>query len=298
MTLPGPMGEAGAGTRRQVSAHVLVVEDNAANQVLALRMLERLGHTVELAANGRDALDAMARTLYDVVLMDCQMPVMDGYEATIEIRRTEGRGRRTPIIAMTAGAMVDDEQKCLAIGMDAFVAKPVEWAELATMLDGCVRAARARAVTDATSTGGTEGRPTAVLDAAALDASVIAGIWALDDGSGGVVDQLFAAFLSDATNRAAMLRAAMLAHDGARIGQVGHSLRGSSANFGALGLAAQCAEVERLAAAGELSLLAGALDLLDAELEHVRHAVAHGALRSRPPCALASPLRGEKQGVD
>jgi len=113
---------------------VLVVEDSPVNQVVAVRTLERCGCVAEAVADGAQALDALARQDYDVVLMDCQMSGMDGYEAAAEIRRREGAGRRTPVIAMTALAMSGDIERCLAAGMDDYVSKPIRRHELVEAL--------------------------------------------------------------------------------------------------------------------------------------------------------------------
>ncbi len=113
---------------------VLVVEDNIVNQKVAVLMLENLGFRADVAANGREALDLLERISYSAILMDCHMPVMDGYEATLEIRRREAEERHTPIIAMTASAMPGDREKTIAVGMDDYITKPVESDELVDLL--------------------------------------------------------------------------------------------------------------------------------------------------------------------
>jgi CheY-like chemotaxis protein len=105
---------------------MLVVDDNEVNQLVAARLLERRGFTVDLAANGREALDRHQRAHYEAIFMDCQMPGLDGYAATAEIRRREGDGRHTTIVAMTASTMKGDRERCLAAGMDHYIGKPIK----------------------------------------------------------------------------------------------------------------------------------------------------------------------------
>jgi CheY-like chemotaxis protein len=114
---------------------ILLAEDNAVNQKLALRLLDRMGYRADVAANGLETLEALRRQPYDVVLMDVQMPEMDGLEATRRIRQELDKQPR--IIAMTASAMQEDRERCLAVGMDDFVSKPVRVDELVNALNKC-----------------------------------------------------------------------------------------------------------------------------------------------------------------
>ena len=131
-------------TGRFADAHlrVLVAEDNAVNQTVALRMLARLGIQADVAGNGKEAIEMVRMLPYDVVFMDCQMPEMNGYEATAEIRRREPPGRRVHIIALTAEAIAGCREQCLEAGMDDFICKPITLNDLIQVLENKILASK------------------------------------------------------------------------------------------------------------------------------------------------------------
>ncbi|GAA0975762.1 Sensory/regulatory protein RpfC [Nocardioides aquaticus] len=135
-----PAGAPPEPVRPRCAATVLVAEDSEINQLVAEGMLRRLGCTVEIAENGLLALEALAARRFDLVLMDCQMPELDGYDATTELRRREGDGARTPVVAMTASVTSEERERCQLVGMDDFVAKPVTLAALSSALERWVAA--------------------------------------------------------------------------------------------------------------------------------------------------------------
>ena len=131
---PAPAPAEDAPETRETSGRILLVEDNKVNQLVGTKVLENLGYTFTIVNNGVEAVEAFRLSTYDAVLMDCQMPEMDGYEATEAIRGLEGRGEHIPIIAMTAAAMEGDREHCMAAGMDDFITKPVRLDAVSTVL--------------------------------------------------------------------------------------------------------------------------------------------------------------------
>jgi PAS domain S-box-containing protein len=261
--------------RPPIAARVLVAEDNEVNQKVAVRILEKLGYRVEVADNGREALMACERTRYDAVLMDGQMPGMDGYEATRRIREREGGGPRLPIIAMTASAMKGDREKCLEAGMDDYVSKPVTPGAVERVLRRWVGSAAAPAERAA-------GKVEAAGDL--LDETIVAGLMAVDD-DGTLIDEVVATFLKIAPLRLAAIRKAARASP-AQLERTAHTFLGSCGNLGCRRMADLCARLEVLGRSGSTE---GAPDLARAlEEEFLAARPFLEALPARHPKRLAA----------
>jgi len=228
---------------------ILLAEDNPINQRVALQLLERLGHRADVVVTGQEVIEALRRRAYDVVLLDVQMPEMDGLEAARRICREWPRERRPRLIAMTANAMPGDREECLAAGMDDYLSKPVQLADLRLAL-GRVAARKP------------DSRPAAEDLTAALDAEVINSLRQLQkQGSGDIGDELIDLFLKEAPERLAAIRRAVEQDDPRALVRAAHRLKGSSATLGARPLAELCAQLEQRgranAAAGAEALLVG-----------------------------------------
>ncbi|MDQ3569867.1 MAG: response regulator [Actinomycetota bacterium] len=245
--------------KRRTRGRVLVVEDNVVNQKVAARMLENMGYRVDVAANGLEAIDALERVPYAAVLMDCQMPEMDGYEATGEIRRREGDQGRTPIIAMTAGASPDDEARCLQAGMDDYLSKPVWPAELKRILSRWVcDVDHPAAISEQTSDE--------LLDPVALEA-----LEGLGEGDPHGVAAMVRLFLRDTSARLDILRQAD--GDAEAIARTAHSLKGSCATFGATAMASLCDDLEAANATANHQLVEATVARLLERFERVTAAL-------------------------
>jgi signal transduction histidine kinase/DNA-binding response OmpR family regulator len=239
-TPPSPLGPS-PEPPAPAALRILVAEDNPANQQVALRLLERLGYQADLAASGREVLERLSRSAYDVIFMDVQMPEMDGLEATRVICARWPAGERPRIIAMTAEAMEGDRQACLAAGMDDHVVKPVGLDRLGRAL------ARCRPVT---GRGAETEPPTAgSASAATLDHRVLRELQA-DLGGAEALRQVVATFLDGTPRFLAVLRDGAARSDASAMRQAAHALKSSSAMLGALALSTECGELERLSRAG------------------------------------------------
>ena len=253
-------------------ARVLLAEDNRVNQEVAIAMLENLGCRVRVAADGYAVLEALAGSTYDLVLMDCQMPNLDGYGATAAIRAREQEqpgARRIPVIALTANAMEGDRERCLAAGMDDYLAKPLRSAELYAVLQrwhapGATTAELPRIL------------PAEVADSP-LDARTLDGIRALQrEGTPDLLRKIVDLYLSAAPGQIEQLHAAVQQGDAGAALRAAHGLKSSSANVGALALAACFKELEQMGRAGSTAGMAARL--ADADNEYTRVAQALTAL--------------------
>jgi CheY-like chemotaxis protein/HPt (histidine-containing phosphotransfer) domain-containing protein len=241
---------------------VLLVEDNAVNQQVATAMLEQLGARVDVAADGKEALEQVALLPYDLIFMDCEMPEMDGYAATAEIRRREDGGRRIPIVAMTAHAMEGDREQCLAAGMDDYITKPVSPAAIGAVVRRWVRTPGAR-----NAAAPAETQP------AALDAARIAQLRAtLGRGDGAQFRRLVETFLGDTGVRLGELRQCLNRKDAAMVRRLAHTLRGSCLSLGALRMTEVASALERVSAQGD-GAAASLVDQLEAEFRRAESAL-------------------------
>ena len=244
-----------AGRPVAIRHRLLLAEDNPVNQRVAVHMLNKLGYAVDVVDNGALAVAAVADGNYALVLMDCQMPEMDGFAATAAIRAVEAKSRHLPIVAMTANAMQGDREQCLAAGMDDYIAKPIDVALLAALLAEWLPSAAARdepppAVPPA---------PTIETGTAAIDMQRLNDMFGEDDA---VIDELLVVFQQSLPPLRERLRREVLQRGGG-LKPITHELRGAAANIGALPLAELAGRLESLAASdnrGEIDPLAARID--------------------------------------
>lgn len=263
-----------------ITARVLLAEDNKINQEIALAMLEETAYTVTVVNNGREALLALKSEKFDVVLMDCQMPEMDGFEASRLLREHESQtnSHRTPVIALTANAISGDKERCLLAGMDDYISKPYTRTILLRTLAHWTLAAP---TTDAPSTTaeitGLETPPLIAeqTEAPIIDQNALQALRALQrPGRPDVLTRIIDMFNSDAPRLLKDIHTAAEACNAQDLQHAAHTLKSTSANVGATILAASCKEIEQLARAAKLGEASIHILSLDQELDRTLMALA------------------------
>jgi PAS domain S-box-containing protein len=254
------------GKRERSALRILLAEDNAMNQKVALRLLERLGYRADVATNGLEAIEALERQPYDVVLMDVQMPELDGLDATRRIVERWPAESRPHIVAMTANALPEDREACFAAGMDDYVAKPIRPEELVAALK------RAKPL------GNGDGA-SARVELISLDDGALKNLRDLggDDFLGEVID----AFLADAPQLLATLRSSLADGSADELRRAAHTLKSNGATLGADGFAELCRTLEQRAKAGELDGVSELVERIEREYGQLEEALT--ALRSESP---------------
>jgi signal transduction histidine kinase/DNA-binding response OmpR family regulator/HPt (histidine-containing phosphotransfer) domain-containing protein/PAS domain-containing protein len=275
---------------RKRPLRILLAEDNVTNQKLALRLLERMSYRADVVSNGLEVLDALRRQPYDVVMMDVQMPEMDGLEATRRVRRDLAPAHQPHIIGLTANAMQGDREACLAAGMNDYVSKPIRIEELVRALEwshplGAVEdegrhrgdetspSGGLERATGWNSWGGSSGSPEQPAPAAVLDQAALNNLLVAVGGEFEYLDQLIEAFLQDAPQLLAELQTHVAAGNADGTRRIAHGLKSNGTDMGATVFSDLCRDLEALAKSG---VLTGAADLavqIAAEYERVRAAL-------------------------
>ena len=257
----------GASSAERAPLRILLADDNAVNQQVALALLEKMGGRADVVSNGAEVLEALARQRYDVVLMDVEMPVMDGLEASRRINRGWPAAQRPRIIAMTANAMQGDRETCLAAGMDDYLSKPIRREELAAALARSESVGIISADDSPTAEEVDDAEP---VDLAQIEAAV---------GDPVFVRELISTFLNDAPGLVGTLRSSLEQRNSEELRRAAHTLKSNGRTFGAIALASLSEELELSAHRGSL---ASADDLVtQIEKEYARVARALGALAGR-----------------
>jgi CheY-like chemotaxis protein/HPt (histidine-containing phosphotransfer) domain-containing protein len=235
---------------------ILLVEDNPINQIVALNQIEQLGHSVALAENGRDALAQIEAARFDVVLMDVQMPIMDGLEATAELRVREQRkgSARMPVIAVTAHAMRGDRERCLAAGMDGYISKPFQQSSLVAEVDRVLAGAQAA--------------ESGVEPAHASSFNLDAALAALNHDHA-LLRQVAGLFIRTYPDLRARTGSARDARDGALLRRMAHEIKGMGLNLGAVELGRVASETEAASTRGDLDAATRSAEIMLRELVRV-----------------------------
>jgi CheY-like chemotaxis protein len=242
---------------------ILLAEDNAVNQLLASRMLEKRGHHVVIVGNGQAALEQLEFETFDLILMDIQMPGIDGFEATARIRRMEATtGTHLPIVAMTAHAMEGDRERCLAAGMDGYIAKPIRAEDL---VDAIEKLGHPPAVTGVESTP--RPREREPIDTASALARV--------GGDAELLKEMVVLFLNELPTLLTNLRDAVTGADAKAAERAAHKLKGSAGNFAAHPAVEALRKLETLCRYGGLSTAGPVFADVEREIQRLKSAMAN-----------------------
>jgi diguanylate cyclase (GGDEF)-like protein len=260
----------------QPGSRILVVDDNQANQQVAIGMLERLGCRVDIAASGEEAIEAVGRGSYSLVLMDCQMPGMDGYEATARIRAMEGGESHLPIVALTANVREGDNDKCLAAGMDDYLPKPLKLDVLRAKLQQWVIPQSDEPMAAHAAAG--NGR---------IDREVFS---ELRESVGETFSKIIEYFLEDTPVSLRAMHEAVASRNAQVLADSAHSVKGSAMNFGANKLANLCRKLEELGRSGSIDGATELLQSVASEYEMVKSVLRHEVEPDK-----GSPLHDNKE---
>jgi PAS domain S-box-containing protein len=264
---------------QQHPLHILLAEDNPVNQKLAIRLLGRMGYRADIAANGIEVLESLKRQSYDVILMDVQMPEMDGLEASRRIWREWPAEKRPRIIAMTANAMQEDREECLAAGMDDFISKPIRVEELVAALYHSQALNTATPCTQVSEPVAPAPAPTAtptpVTDTSAtqLNPAAIKRLREMAGDDEGFLKEMIGTFLTDAPGLVSQIRTSLEHGDAPTLRRAAHSLKSNSADFGAQALSDMCRELEMKGKAGTLDGAQTLVAAVEQEFERVKLAL-------------------------
>jgi two-component system, sensor histidine kinase and response regulator len=270
-----------SSSQQRYGGHVLLVEDNFVNQKVAVRFLERMGCTVEVASNGAEGVAACQQRHFDVVLMDLQMPVMDGMTATRKIREWETTGH-IPIIALTANAMTGDRELCEAAGMDGYLTKPIEVERLRNVLK------RYGLAKDEASLCAPAPPPPPPPPNVNLKPAVdLAGFNRITDGDHAFAQELIATFIASGEQQLAGMAAAVAISNRPALARAAHQLKGASANIHAQALKSLAERMESNSAAGELRTLEQCNVLLRQEFERVKQFLSDPSVAPQPAKAAS-----------
>jgi protein-histidine pros-kinase len=248
-----------------------LAEDNPTNQVVAMGLLERAGFRADFAANGREALAALARQDYDIILMDVQMPEMDGYEATLAIREQEKTsGLHIPIIAMTANAMKGDREKCLEAGMDDYISKPVRANDLITAIQRQSAQLPPPRVEPHPNEAPAADRKTGADASPPFDKEELSERMG---GSAELLKTVVAVFLQDSPIQMGFLKDAIQARDTKKTATLSHRLRGAAASMSGHTVQMLTDKIETASKASDSEVPAALLPELEREFERLRVAL-------------------------